>query len=117
MILPILISASVAPGSYLFCALAALARDAATSTASAADLAWLKTLIWLKAVGRIIVLPDVLAEAQAVSWSGRLRAAGSNAGAVCTIGVMLPAMPQLIFSPQTVRVRLGETSLRARTVK
>src|ERR1700678_4049879 len=76
MILPILISVSVAPGSYFFCALAALARDAATSTASAADLAWRKILrfktlrfeIW----ARIIVLPDVLAEARAVSWVGQL---------------------------------------------
>ena len=28
--------------------------------------------VWLKAVGCIIVLPDVLAEAQAVSWWGSL---------------------------------------------
>src|ERR1700704_3356146 len=61
MILPILISVSVAPGSYFFCAWAAPATATARSPASAADLAWLKIRYC------IIVLPDVLAEAQAVS--------------------------------------------------
>src|ERR1700726_4387068 len=60
MMLPILISVSVAPGSYFFCAWAVLATATATSPASSIDLAWLKTR-WC-----IIVLPDVLAEAQAV---------------------------------------------------
>src|SRR6202790_5469984 len=60
MMLPILISVSVAPGSYFFCAAAVLATATATSPASSIDLAWLKTR-WC-----IIVLPDVPAEAQAV---------------------------------------------------
>src|ERR1700726_3874828 len=60
MMLPILISVSVAPGSYFFCASAVVATATATSPASSIDLAWLKTR-WC-----IIVLPDVLAEAQAV---------------------------------------------------
>src|SRR6266550_2443369 len=66
MILPTLISVSVAPGSYFFCAPAVLATDTARSPASAADLTWLKTR-WC-----IIVLPDVLAEAQAVLLWGSL---------------------------------------------
>src|SRR5580704_14479647 len=56
MILPILISVSVAPGSYFFCAWAAVATAIVRSPARLMDLAWLKT--WLC----IIVLPDVLAE-------------------------------------------------------
>src|SRR3954462_13441680 len=84
MILPILISASVAPGSYFFCALAGLATAHARSPASAKDLAWLKTR-WC-----IIVLPDVLAEAQASLCGAAWRALGLNAGAVCTIEMALP---------------------------
>src|ERR1700727_3112284 len=61
MMLPILISVSVTPGSYFFCASAALATATARTPASKADLAWLRT--WWG----IIVLPDVLAEARAVS--------------------------------------------------
>jgi len=38
MMLPTLISVSVAPGSYFFCALAALAKAIVKSPASAADL-------------------------------------------------------------------------------
>src|SRR4029077_904081 len=56
MMLPILISVSVAPGSYFFCAWAVVAATAATRPASAIVLAWLKTR-WC-----IIVLPDVLAD-------------------------------------------------------
>src|ERR1700721_4576922 len=67
MMLPILISVSVAPGSYFFCAWAVLATATATSPASSIDLAWLKTR-WC-----IIVLPDVLTEAQAASlWGSSL---------------------------------------------
>ena len=62
--LPILISVSVAPGSYFFCALAALAKDAASKHCKAKRLAVI--LAWLKTRWCIIVLPDVLAEAQAV---------------------------------------------------
>src|SRR6267142_4328735 len=93
MMLPILISVSVAPGSYFFCALAALATDATRSPASAMVLAWLKTR-WC-----IIVLPDVLAEAQAVLSLGCSdRAIGLNAGAVCTIGMTLPAKAARLFA-------------------
>src|SRR5436190_23091894 len=60
MMLPILISVSVAPGSYFFWALALLATATTSSPASATDVAWFKTR-WC-----IIVLPDVLAEAHAV---------------------------------------------------
>src|SRR5437773_1344601 len=60
MMLPILISVSVAPGSYFFCALAVLATATASSPANATDVAWLKIR------SCIIVLPDVLAGAHAV---------------------------------------------------
>src|ERR1700730_1595386 len=67
MMLPILISVSVAPGSYLFCASAVLATATASTAARHKDLAWLKTR-WC-----IIVLPDVLTEAQAASlWGSSL---------------------------------------------
>src|SRR5450432_1613948 len=65
MMLPTLISVSVAPGSYFFCALAVVAIAKARSPASASDLTFL-----LKTPVCIIVLPDVLAEAQAVFLSG-----------------------------------------------
>src|ERR1700726_2726718 len=58
MMLPILRSLSVAPGSYFFSACAVPAMAVASSPASTVVMAWLKTR-W-----RIIVLPDVLAEAQ-----------------------------------------------------
>src|SRR5580692_9163295 len=92
MMLPILISVSVAPGSYFFCALAVQASATARSPARPKDLAWLKTE-W-----RIIVLPDVLAEVQAVFLRGSLMSRRLNARAVCTIGAMLPATPWLLFS-------------------
>src|SRR5882757_5564781 len=60
MMLPILISVSVAPGSYFFWALAVLAIATASSPANATDMAWFK-IRWC-----IFVLPDVLAEAHAV---------------------------------------------------
>src|SRR5436190_21299044 len=60
MMLPILISVSVAPGSYFFWALAVVATATASSPASATDVAWFKVRLC------IIVLPDVLAEAHAV---------------------------------------------------
>src|SRR2546421_10274161 len=53
MMLPILISASVAPGSYFFCALAVPASAIASSPANAMEAVWFKTR-WC-----IIVLPDV----------------------------------------------------------
>src|ERR1700730_12074807 len=56
MMLPTLISVSVAPGSYFFWACAVVAAAIATSPASAIVLAWLKTR-WC-----ITVLPDVLAD-------------------------------------------------------
>src|ERR1700689_2209242 len=65
MMLPILISVSVAPGSYFFCALALLASATARSPARLMDLAWLKTECC------IIVLPDVLAAAQSFLWAAR----------------------------------------------
>src|SRR5271154_1990855 len=64
MMLPILISVSVAPGSYFFCALAVPASVMARSPARLMDLAWLQTECC------IIVLPDVLAAAQ--SFCGQL---------------------------------------------
>src|SRR5260370_9397344 len=67
MMLPILISVSVAPGSYRFCAWALLASATARTPTRLKDLAWLKTR-WC-----IIVLPDVMAEAQAASlWGSSL---------------------------------------------
>src|SRR5258708_9768852 len=67
MMLPILISVSVAPGSYRFCAWALLASATARTPTRLKDLAWLKTR-WC-----IIVLPDVVAEAQAASlWGSSL---------------------------------------------
>src|SRR5207237_8943965 len=65
MMLPTLISVSVAPGSYFFCALAALATASAKS-ATAMDLACLKTR-WC-----IFVLPDVLARLRHSLLAGRL---------------------------------------------
>src|SRR4051812_24381754 len=56
MILPILTSVSVAPGSYFFCADALLASAVASKVAIAMDLAWLKALLG------IVVLPDVWAD-------------------------------------------------------
>src|SRR4051794_19772745 len=52
MMLPILISVSVAPGSYFFWALALLATATASSPANAADVTWLKTRMCIE------VLPD-----------------------------------------------------------
>src|SRR5665647_2485851 len=95
MMLPILISVSVAPGSYFFCALAALVTATARSPAIAIDLAWLKTRVC------IIVLPDVLADGSGSLLTGSLdRAVGLNARSVCTIAVPLPAKPWLLFSVQ-----------------
>src|SRR3954454_13345516 len=56
MMLPILISVSVAPGSYFFCAEAPLASAVAIKAAIAMDVAWPKALLC------IVVLPDVLAD-------------------------------------------------------
>jgi len=56
MMFPTLISVSVAPGSYFFCAEALLASAVASKVAIAMDLAWLKALLG------IVVLPDVLAD-------------------------------------------------------
>src|SRR6516164_263984 len=64
MMLPILISVSVAPGSYLFCACALLASVAASSAASA--------IILLKLGPCIVVLPDVFPTVAAVLISGQL---------------------------------------------
>jgi hypothetical protein len=78
MMLPILISVSVAPGSYFFWAVAELATATANSPASAADVAKdlavdLATgLTRLKAWQCIIVLPEVLAAAHAVFITGQL---------------------------------------------
>jgi hypothetical protein len=78
MMLPILISVSVAPGSYFFWAVAELATATANSPASAADVAKdlavdLATgLTRLKAWQCIIVLPEVLAAAHAVFIVGQL---------------------------------------------
>ena|SRR6478752_2466455 len=74
MMLPILISVSVAPGSYFFWALAELARAVANSPASAAEVAkdLAIDLTRLKAWQCIIVLPDVLAAARAVFVVGQL---------------------------------------------
>src|SRR6516162_6103654 len=66
MMLPILISVSVAPGSYLFCACAPLASVAASSAASAAVVTLLKLGLC------IVVLPDVFPTVAAVSISGQL---------------------------------------------
>src|SRR6476660_5584976 len=66
MMLPILISESVAPGSYFFCAFAAPVSATASSPAIAADWTWLKSW-WC-----IIVLPDVKAAALAVLIFGQL---------------------------------------------
>jgi hypothetical protein len=66
MMLPILISVSVAPGSYFFCAWAALATATARSPASHKDLAWLKTRLC------IFVLPDVLADGSGSLLNGQL---------------------------------------------
>src|SRR3954452_3865883 len=84
MMFPTLISVSVAPGSYFFCAWAAVANASPTTPASATDLACLNRRC-------IIVLPDVLADGSGSLCTGSLMSLGSNAGSVCTIGMALPA--------------------------
>src|SRR3954468_5308538 len=94
MMLPTLISVSVAPGSYFFCALAALATASAKS-ATATDLACLKTR-W-----RIIVLPDLLAEGSGSLWNGQHGEPSDRMRrSVCTIEVALPAGAWLVFSAE-----------------
>src|ERR1700676_2939929 len=118
MILPILISVSVAPGSYFFSALAAaLASAAARSPAKAADLTWLKTR-WC-----IIVLPDVLAEGSCsldcgAAWSepsDRMRDqyARLGRGCQCRLGCYFPQHGRKRVS----RFRFRDAPVRAITVK
>src|ERR1700722_12901439 len=76
MILPILISVSVAPGSYRFCAAAGPVAAPARNPASTAN--WAERMISV----RTIVLPDAesdrWSEAQS-SYGASWRALGSNA--------------------------------------
>src|SRR5690349_9783348 len=58
MMLPTLISVSVAPGSYFFCACAVPASAVASSAASAIFVRLFLASSWTRS--RIIVLPDVL---------------------------------------------------------
>src|SRR5215210_7300696 len=117
MMLPTFISVSVAPGSYFFWALAALATASASSPASATDLAWLKTW-WC-----IIVLPDVLAEGSGSLWNEqRCEPSDRMRRSVCTIEVALPAGAWLVFSAERKRpgphsFEFGQASSKARTVK
>src|SRR5579864_2913003 len=77
MMLPILISVSVAPGSYFFCACALPAIAIASSEASATDLAKLKT--WLC----IIVLPELRADGLGGHLSAALPSRRIDAVSVC----------------------------------
>src|SRR4051794_23184820 len=94
MMLPILISVSVAPGSYFFCALAALATATAKNPANARYVAWLKTR-WC-----IIVLPDVLADGSCSLnfWGSLGEPSDQCRKTVCTIGITLPAKPLALIS-------------------
>src|SRR5215470_11853867 len=62
MMLPILISVSVAPGLYFFCACAVPANAVTSNAASMIGFAGVLTPF--KRRSRIVVLPDVLAAAQ-----------------------------------------------------
>src|ERR1700676_3553922 len=114
MMLPILISVSVAPGSYFFCALAVLAAATARSPASAIVLAWLKTRCG------IIVLPDVLAEAQAV-FVGSLVSRRIECGlSMHDCGGVASDGSAAIFrraEEAVLRFRFRKAARRARTVK